>query len=644
MIIRGAFAAVVATLLLAPAAQAAVSCEARTPAPITLAAASSQKCQATIAKEGTKFIKTKLKILAKCKLKNPAGSCPTVADQGKIQAAANKAAGKITSACNDDTVQAGLSSSYANETDDGIISSCMLSQHTVVADLYSAITHGATTEPWVDSGKERAKCVAALSKLGTNFVSKALGTATKCLATQAKLGTAGDLAPICLGSFTGTTSAMIAPTDAKTADKQAKLVAKTETGIAKACGPAIADIASIFACPGATNVAELQSCLICNGWNAVFDAVEQQFAESGEFVAHGPGALQAAVGTDSIEAAANAGKKFLIEPGTYQEEVVIHAGGDGMQLVGCGAATNNRPLIIPPVVQISGRGISAANVDGLLFQSLDFFDQNNDHIFVASAEGVTFRDITGDGNRNTAYAVFPVNSNNVLVELCRVRAQNDAPIYVGQSSTIVVRYNDVRDGVAGIEIENSGNAEVYGNYATGNTAGLMVFKDNDLPVQLNECHQVHHNLLENNNEPNFGGGTVAGVPTGTGLLVISGDTTPYFFNIMRGNNTSGMTITSQDIAGFTPPSEQEVEGNYVFNNWMSGNGTSPDPDRWPLPAGYDFVFLSSSSSGNCENGNTFATELGFSTFASNTPPHLNAGVCSLPPPAVFPGCPAPSIP
>jgi parallel beta-helix repeat protein len=378
--------------------------------------------------------------------------------------------------------------------------------------------------------------------------------------------------------------------------------------------------------------------LICTGWKAVFEAIEQQFSESGEFVANAPGALQLAVGTGTVSAAANAGKKFLIASGTYVEEVTIFEGGDGMQLVGCGGASGNRPQILPPPVETTGRGIRAANVDGLLFQSLDFFNQLNDHIFVASAQGVTFRDITGEGNRNTAYAVFPVQSNDVLVELCRVRAQDDAPIYVGQSSTIVVRYNDVRDGVAGIEIENSGNAQVYGNYGTGNTAGLMVFKDNDLPVQLNECHQVHHNLFEANNEPNFGTGSVAGVPKGTGILVISGDSTLYGYNILRDNDTSGITFTTQDVAGFNPPSEQKVEDNQVIGNWMSGNGTDPDPVNWPLPAGYDFVFLCTTSSGQCENGNVLDTELGFAVFA------VQAGTCSLPPPAVFPGCPAPPIP
>ena len=150
---------------------------------------------------------------------------------------------------------------------------------------------------------------------------------------------------------------------------------------------------------------------------------------------------------------------------------------------------------------------------------------------------MTFRDIVSDGNLQSAYSIFPVTSNNVLVELSKVFRVNDAPLYIGQSSSIVVRYNDVRDSVAGIEIENCGNAQVYGNYSANNTGGILVFKDGSLPVQLAQCHEVHHNVFENNNTPNFGAGTVAGVPDGTGMLIISVDTTPFHHNISRGNNT-----------------------------------------------------------------------------------------------------------
>jgi parallel beta-helix repeat protein len=639
-------AIVVASFVVASAAQAVVSCPERSPAGVFAVAADSLKCQDAIAKEGAKYIAAKLKALSKCKLKAPTGTCPDTKTTEKIDKARNKTVAKITKACGADAAQAGLSSSYASLTDDTVLSSCMLSQHSVSAELLSAISNGATTESWPTAGKDRDGCVKEISKSAAKFFGKAHKNATKCLAAQAKAGTAGDLAPVCVGSFDNSET-FVAPTDAKAAADQAKLLLKIEGKIAKKCGDAatLDEIKTIFACEGAETVADVQQCVACAGWDAVFDAIEQQYSESGVFVAHGPGALQLAVGTGTAQAAALAGTKFLIEPGTYEEEVTIFQGGDNIAMVGCGAASDDRPRIVPPAPQVTGRGILSNDVDGLLFQSLDFFDQDNDHIRVTNAQGVTFRDITGDGNQNTAYAVFPILSNGVVVELCKVRAQDDAPIYVGQSSGILVRYNDVRDGVAGIEIENSGSAHVYGNYGTNNTAGLLVFKDGDLPIQLSECHEVNHNLFEGNNHVNFGSGTVGLVPEGLGILVISADSTPYHHNITRNNNTGGLVLTDQTTADFdiSPPplANRRTDDNWIFHNWSTGNGGSPDPARWPLAAGYDLAYLpdlADGGVGNCHLDNIFGTELGlgfFNVFG-------NLGTCTLPVPA-FPGCPAPPV-
>ena len=612
-------------------AGAAPTCDDRTPGAITVAPSGSRKCQDAIAKAGAKFLGTQMKTLSKCQAKQPAGACPLATDTAKIEKAAAKAQTSIAKQCADDAAQAGLTSSYGSGTDDGAISSCMLSQHDVAGRLIVAQSNGVTSEAWPNTGKDRASCVKEVSKQGLKVFQGALKATQKCISTQEKLGTAGNVSPICIGSFSG--GALVPPTDPKAADALAKLITKTDASVAKKCGPAATagEIASMFACPGAATVADLEKCLECAGLNGTMDVLEQQYGERGSVVASGT--VQAAV------SAASPGDKLLIPSGTYQEEVIVTT--DNLSIVGCGAATNARPKFIPPATQVTGRGFQAVGVNGLTFQSLDFFNHNSDHVFAANAQGVTFRDITGDGNRNTRYAVFPVTSNNVLVELCKVRRQADAPLYIGQSSTVTVRFNDVREGVAGIELENCGNGQVYGNYGTGNTAGLMVFKDNDLPVQLAECHSVHHNVFENNNEPNFGLGTVSGVPTGTGTLVISVDSSIFSYNRYTGNNTSGLTFTTQDLAGFTPPSEQVLEDNFFFNNVLSGNGTSPDPDRWPLPFGADFVFLPSTgnSTGNCEKGNQFGTEIGFANMS--VPP--NAGECVLPPPAVMPGCPAPPI-
>lgn len=49
---------------------------------------------------------------------------------------------------------------------------------------------------------------------------------------------------------------------------------------------------------------------------------------------------------------------------------------------------------------------------------------------------------------------------------------SDAGIYVRQSRDVIVRNSRAEFNVAGIEIENTVNADVYGNTATNNTGGI----------------------------------------------------------------------------------------------------------------------------------------------------------------------------
>jgi len=615
--------------LVIPEAAQAVVCADRTPAAITTVAPAALKCQEKIALEGAKFLKAKMKALSACRVnkKVATGGCPTAKDTDKIEKAAATAAANIAKACGDDPAQAGLTSSYASLTDPAPISSCMLSQHNVVGEWIVANSNGATTEVWPGTGKDRENCIREINKTAWQVADLTLKHTNNCVKAQMKAGTAGDLAPICVGSFSG--GSYVLPTDTKTADKITKLFTKIEGKIAKKCAPVVTanQIDTLFACPGASSVADLQACVICNGFGGSADALAQQYSENGDFVANGLGAIQTAVD------AAAANDKLLIASGTYAEEVLITT--NGLQIVGCGGATDDRPRIVPPAPEVSGRGFRANGVDGLVFQSLYTFGQANDGIRISLANGVTFRDITGDGDLQSAYAIFPVTSNNVLIELSRVFRVDDAPLYVGQSSGIIVRYNDVRDSVAGIEIENCGNAQVYGNYASNNTAGILVFKDGSLPVQLSQCHAVHHNLFENNNTPNFGSGTVAGIPDGTGMLIISNDSTPFHHNISRGHDTFGLAFLDQQIASFGPPfsADSIPQDNYIYANLLTGNGSNPDPG---VGFGGDAVALfGSGPAGNCQVGNTFTSEVGFTASLLT---------CTLPPPAVFPGCPAPPVP
>ena len=640
-----------ALVLLPVGARAAVSCPDRTPAAVTAPPLTSAKCQDAIAKAGGKFMKTKLKALAKCKLVGPAGACPTLRPDVtlKIQKAANKSAESIAKNCLDNTIQGGLTSTYGDGTDENVIGSCTLSQLNVAAELMSWTAHGATTEAWPPSTVplDRANCVKTLSKVGTLMLDKAHKNAIKCLAGQIKIGTPGNLAPICLGGLSGGT--LVPPTDLKTAEKQQKLLTKVNTLIVSKCTglEAASETPTLFACPGATDLNDLDACIRCTGLNAMFDAVEAEYSERGVYVANGAGALQAAV------TGAGTGDKILLGPGEYEEEVLISQ--SDLSIVGCGGANDNRPRLLAPAVQNFGRGIRAFGVDNLTFQSLEAGPDDtcmtppcagnhaNDSIFVGGGNNLVFRDIVGNGGRTSKYAVFPILSNNVLIELCTVRDIADAGIYVGQSQGILSRYNDVRGSVAGTEFENCGNGVAYGNYATDNTGGMLVFLDGDLDVQVSDCHEIHHNVFDANNRTNYGQGTVAGIPDGTGLLVISNDTTPFHHNFLRGNNTFGLALVDQEAAGFdVSPVDPTADLNHVFNNVITGNGLDQDttpPNDSPLAGDIIGALfeLSSPGAGNCVSDNeTDAAPI----LISLGTPFSTSGCATLP---VFPGCPAPPI-
>ena len=271
--------------------------------------------------------------------------------------------------------------------------------------------------------KNRAKCMKTMSGVGVKYALGALSAINKCVAAAVKAGTAGNLATVCVGQYNAGT--FTAPSDAKTGEKLTALLAKAEASVDKACGTlSAATYKTIGVCGGVSNAADLKNCLACEGWDSVLDIVKGQYSETGTFVANGPNAIQ-----DAVDASGPGGK-LLIQSGTYAEDVTIArlcsggpndtdpCGADsdctpgtcasphaGLALVGCGGATNEKPFIdVPGVGGPFTSGVTGAGVDGLLFQSLNVGAWPENGIFVAGADGVTFRDVFSDALGVSKYA------------------------------------------------------------------------------------------------------------------------------------------------------------------------------------------------------------------------------------------------
>ena len=218
----------------------------------------------------------------------------------------------------------------------------------------------------------------------------------------------------------------------------------------------------------------------------------------------------------------------------------------------------------------SGQGILATFTKGLIFQDFAIEDASKDNIKVEDAEDVRFinlrAEFTGEPKAtNGAYALYPVKSTKVLVEGCYIRGASDAGIYVGQSTQVIVRNNEVVENVAGIEIENCNNADVYENNVYKNTGGVLVF---DLPglgvIKNGENCRVFNNTIDDNNTTNFApeGNIVGSVPAGTGIMLLSAQKVEIFGNKITNNNVMGIGVFSWLALQTLDPSQATTDTGY----------------------------------------------------------------------------------
>jgi parallel beta-helix repeat protein len=200
-------------------------------------------------------------------------------------------------------------------------------------------------------------------------------------------------------------------------------------------------------------------------------------------------------------------------------------------------------------------------------------DTKGDGIKAKGVDQITFDRLrvewtAGPKTTNGAYGIYPVSSTNVLVDRSLVKGASDAGIYVGQSRNIVVRRNTVMFNVAGIEIENSYNADVFQNVATRNTGGVLIFDLPGLPQQGGRDIRVFNNKIYRNDTPNFApaGNIVATVPTGTGALVMANRNVHLIANEIGDHGTANVMIIAYraeitDPAYNALPREIVVRGN-----------------------------------------------------------------------------------
>ena len=276
--------------------------------------------------------------------------------------------------------------------------------------------------------------------------------------------------------------------------------------------------------------------------------------------------IQAAV------AQARSGDLIRVYPGTYKETVYIDKENISLQ----GMIQDGKWPTLDGEKELNDALLYSGN--GILIENFKIVNYKGNGVMGQAGNNFVIRNnwILDAG----VYGIFPEFGKNGLIEHNILTGIEDAAIYVGMCDNVDVRHNEVYGNVAGIEIENSRHVLVENNHSYNNTGGILVFITPGLPIKTCYDVVVRNNFVNDNNHVNFGapGSLVAGIPSGTGILVMAADQVTIENNIITGNNNAGITVT--DLAyGANTANDPEVEPNpdrlVILDNIMIDNGNSP---------------------------------------------------------------------
>jgi parallel beta-helix repeat protein len=287
----------------------------------------------------------------------------------------------------------------------------------------------------------------------------------------------------------------------------------------------------------------------------------------------GPGGnAQEKLQTALIEA--QPGDTVHIAAGRYALADGLSLDVDGVTVKGDGP---DKTILDFTAQKVAGEGLLITS-DNVVVRDLGIENAAGNGVKSKGSDGIALVNLRvewtgGPKSTNGAYGLYPVSSKNVLIDRSVVKGASDAGIYVGQSQNIIVRGSRAEMNVAGIEIENSYDADVVGNTATNNAGGILVFDLPDLPQQGGRNVKLTNNQVIANNHVNFAapGNIVAGVPSGTGIMVMANSNVLVTGNHVMGNNGSAVMVVAYTQAftdkAYNPlPRSVSVAGNHFMDN------------------------------------------------------------------------------
>jgi len=233
-----------------------------------------------------------------------------------------------------------------------------------------------------------------------------------------------------------------------------------------------------------------------------------------------------------------------------------------------------------------GKAAVCISADGAVLEDFSVFNPDGVCVSIQQARNIVLRRLKlgSDSTNNPGMqsgGCRVMKSNSLLIEQVEVSGSSEAGILVQQSENTILRNNILHHNATGIEIRNNFDTELMGNNCENNTVGILL---NDLPELLPangaRC-RIYNNRIINNNAPHSrgGGGLLAEIPSGTGIIILAGKEIEIFGNEISGHHTLSAAILN--FLSFGKPYKNSdydpsAGGVYFHDNRILPGKAEPD--------------------------------------------------------------------
>jgi parallel beta-helix repeat protein len=305
----------------------------------------------------------------------------------------------------------------------------------------------------------------------------------------------------------------------------------------------------------------------------------------------------------------------LIGRSTHDDPVVLeHA---GVQSFGVWVSPMNSTGPGPEAdAEVPPCGLDGSIIHGFSIRGFTLRGFQKHGLHLACVDGFDISNNVAEDNG--VYGLFPVLSKNGFISGNVVRGTvRDAGIYVGQDDSVVIAGNRAENNLIGLEVENSRNCAVLANEVSNNTLGILVDVLPFLVKHTQETTLVAYNRVHDNNKVNTADPTdlTALLPSGTGILVLGGQTATVAFNKVEGNGFTGIAEASLCLLLALQGSpctgldvDPDPNGNRIISNELEENGTVLQPNPFFDALRADLIW-DGSGAGNCWSHNQFTTSV-----------------------------------